>query len=139
MARLKKGGRLDMKWIIFRNVKIDDETIDVVWDIQERVKQKLAYKVPYNPIDIDEMNGILQECKISLNRGYELWGADIESQLHRVKFSEIESQLEPHHAEYLKYMVNTTNRKTRFEIEQYLQKEQPEIYDYMFNAPDRLN
>tara|TARA_R110002020_G_scaffold29601_3_gene93520 strand:- start:1963 stop:2349 length:387 start_codon:yes stop_codon:yes gene_type:complete len=128
-----------MKWIIFRNVKIDEKTIDVAWDIQEHIKKKLAYKVPYNPIDVDEMNGILQACKKTLDRGYDLLGADIEGQLHRVKFSEIESQLEPDHAEYLKYMVNTTNRKTRFEMEQWLQKEQPEIYDYMCNAPDRLN
>ena len=139
MARLKKGGRLDMKWIIFRNVKIDDETIDVVWDIQERVKQNLAYKVPYNPIDIDEMNKILQECKKTLERGYELWGADIEGMLHRVKFSEIESQLEQEHAKALKYLINTKNRKTVYDLEDFLEKERPEIYDYMCNAPDRLN
>tara|TARA_R100000654_G_scaffold37867_1_gene63481 strand:- start:289 stop:678 length:390 start_codon:yes stop_codon:yes gene_type:complete len=129
-----------MKWIIFRNVKIDKGTLDVVWDIQEALKKELLYKVPYSSEKIDVMNGILQECKKTLDMGYDLWGEDIEGRFVRVKFSEIESQLEPYHAKYLEYMVNTTNRKTRFEMEQWLKKEKPEIYDYMMNPPpDILN
>tara|TARA_R100000655_G_scaffold714_4_gene3055 strand:- start:2746 stop:3132 length:387 start_codon:yes stop_codon:yes gene_type:complete len=128
-----------MKWIIFRNVKIDEDSLDVVWDIQELCKQELSFKVPYSSEKKDGLNEILQDCKKTLDMGYDLWGADIEGKLYRIKFSEIESQLEPLNARNLKYLVNTTNRSTLHEFWKWVEKEQPETFDYVMNSTDRLN
>tara|TARA_R100001086_G_scaffold195259_1_gene112021 strand:- start:3639 stop:4025 length:387 start_codon:yes stop_codon:yes gene_type:complete len=128
-----------MKWIIFRDVKIDEDTLDVVWDIQELCKYLLSFKVPYSSEKIDGMNEILQDCKKTLDMGYDLWGADIEGKLYRIKFSEIESQLEPRCAKWYKYLVSTTNRKTQHEFWQWVEKEQPETYDRVNNSSGKLN
>jgi len=128
-----------MNWIIFRNVKIDEDSLNVVWDVQELCKQELSFKVPYSSEKKDGLNEILQDCKKTLDMGYDLWGADIEGKLYRIKFSEIESQLEPLNARNLKYLVNTTNRSTLHEFWKWVEKEQPETFDYVMNSTDRLN
>ena len=128
-----------MNWIIFRNVKIGEDSLNVVWDVQELCKQELSFKVPYSSEKKDGLNEILQDCKKTLDMGYDLWGADIEGKLYRIKFSEIESQLEPLNARNLKYLVNTTNRSTLHEFWKWVEKEQPETFDYVMNSTDRLN
>ena len=132
-----------MKWIIFRDVKIDEDSLEVVWDVQEFCKQLLSFKVPYSSEKIDGLNEILQNCKEALDMGYDLFGADIEGMVYCIKFFEIESQIEsqlgPRSAERLKYLVSTTNRKTQYEFWQWVEKEQPEIYDRVINSSGKLN
>jgi len=128
-----------MNWIIFRNVKIDEDSLNVVWDVQELCKQELSFKVPYSSEKKDGLNEILQDCKKTLDMGYDLWGADIEGKLYRIKFSEIESQLEPPIAKIYKYLVSTTNRSPTHKFWQWVEKEQPETFDYVMNSTDRLN
>ena len=132
-----------MKWIIFRDVKIDEDSLEVVWDVQEFCKQLLSFKVPYSSEKIDGLNEILQSCREALDMGYDLFGADIEGMVYCIKFFEIESQIEsqlgPRSAKSLKYLVSTTNRKTQYEFWQWVEKEQPEIYDRVINSSGKLN
>tara|TARA_Y100001963_G_scaffold148025_1_gene225202 strand:+ start:231 stop:617 length:387 start_codon:yes stop_codon:yes gene_type:complete len=128
-----------MKWIIFRDVKIDEDSLEVVWDVQEFCKQLLSFKVPYSSEKIDGLNEILQNCKEALDMGCDLFGADIEGMVYYIEFSEIESQLGPRSAKSLKYLVSTTNRKTQYEFWQWVEKEQPEIYDRVINSSGKLN
>ena len=128
-----------MKWIIFRDVKIDEDSLEVVWDVQEFCKQLLSFKVPYSSEKIDGLNEILQNCKEALDMGCDLFVADIEGMVYYIEFSEIESQLGPRSAKSLKYLVSTTNRKTQYEFWQWVEKEQPEIYDRVINSSGKLN
>ncbi len=53
----------DTRWIIFRNVKIDEYSLEVVWDVQEYLRRHLEFKVPYTSEHIDEVIEILDVCK----------------------------------------------------------------------------
>lgn len=128
-----------MNWIIFRNVKIDEDSLEVVWDVQEYLKRHLEFKVPYTFEHIKECIEILQVCKKTLDKGYDLWGYDLEDKIYDVKFSEIKSQLEPENAKWFEYMINTKERKTVFELCNWYRKEYPELHDYVMNSTDKLN
>lgn len=128
-----------MKWIIFRNVKIDEDSLNVVWDVQEYLIQQLEFRIPYTSEHKDGCIQVLHCCKKTLDKGYDLWGYDLEGKCYDVKFSEIESQLEPENAQWFEYMINTTKRNTIFDLCNWFRKEHPELHDYVVNSPDKLN
>jgi len=129
----------DTRWIIFRNVKIDEYSLEVVWDVQEYLRRHLEFKVPYTSEHIDEVIEILDVCKKTLDKGYDLWGYDLEDKIYDVKFSEIKSQLEPENAKWFEYMINTKKRMTIFDLCNWYRKEYPELNDYVMNSTDKLN